>query len=169
MRAKPIFVAACLIFMAFASVGQARQGKPKPVQSEPSNLNGEWILDPDRSKMDREIHDYSLTIVQQESEIRFSKRYWRGKREIKEQATYHTDGRPDVDSRMGINDRLETRWRGKKLVHKITSGLNGSQSFNLQFVTYEEWVISDDRQTLTRTITSEAGNLFSQAVFHRVR
>ena len=169
MHAKPNLAAPCLIFVALASVGQARQGKSKPVQSEPSNLSGEWALDPNRSKLDKEIHDYSLTIVQQESEIRFSKRYWRGKREIKEQATYHTDGRADVDSRMGINDRLETRWRGKKLVRKISSGLNGSQSFNLQFVTYEEWVISDDQQTLTRTITSAAGNLLSQAVFLRVR
>ena len=169
MRAKPIVFAACLIFVTLASVGQARQDKSKPVQSEPSNLSGEWILDPNRSKLGKEIHDYSMTIVQQESEIRFSKRYWRGKREFKEQASYHTDGRPDVDSRMGINDRLETRWRGKKLVHKITTGLNGSQSFNLQFVTYEEWVISDDQQTLTRTITSEAGSQLSQAVFFRVR
>jgi len=169
LRPKPILVMACLVLVALAAVGHAGQDKSKTVQSEPPNLSGEWILDANRSKLDKEVHDYSLTIVHQESEIRFSKRYWRGKREIKEQATYHTDGRADVDSRMGINDRLETRWRGKKLVHKITSGLNGSQSFNLQFVTYEEWVLSDDQQTLTRTNTTEAGSLLARAVFNRVR
>lgn len=169
MRAKPNLIAVCLLFTALAS-GQAQQGKSSPVQTVPTNLNGEWILDPHRSKLDKEIHDFSLTIVQSESEIRFSKRYWRGKREIKEQAIYHTDGRPDIVPKMGINDRFETRWQGKKLVHKVTSGISQNVGFpaNLHFIVYEEWVISDDQQTLSRTMTSEAGSLLSVAVFNRV-
>jgi hypothetical protein len=165
MRAKHILIAVCLLAVVGLSSGQ---NKSKPAQSDPPNLSGEWILDPSRSNMGNEIHDYTLTVVHEGPEIRFAKRYWRGKREIKEESIYHTDGRADIDPKMGTNSRLETRWRGRKLVHKITSGLNGSQSFNLQVVTYEEWVISNDSQMLTRTITTEAGNLLSRAVFNRV-
>ncbi len=165
--ARQFLLLGCLLPLILTP-GHAQDSKSKPAQPGPPNLSGEWSLDPSRSNLEKEIHDYSLTVVQHGSEIHFAKRYWRRKREVKEESTYYTDGRADIDPKMGINSKLETRWRGQKLVHKATTALNLSQSFDHQFVTYEEWTISNDGETLTRTTTTEAGSLLSRAVFKRV-
>ena len=166
---KQFCIAVCLLVIAVAS-GQAQQSKAKPAQPEVPNLGGEWVLDPARSQLDKEIHDFTLTVIQNASEIRFSKRYWRGKREIKEAVVVHTDGRSDVDPGVGINAESETRWQGQRLIRKITSGLSPASGYpvNLKFVTFEEWIISSDQQTLTRTITRDTGERISRAMFSRV-
>jgi hypothetical protein len=151
--------------------GQGQQTKPQTTQPDVPDLSGKWVLDRTRSNLDKEIHDYSLDIIHDASEIRFSKRYWRGKHEIKEEVVVHTDGRFDVDPSLGINGQSETRWRGQNLIRKVTTSLGPANGFpvNLKLVTLEEWTISSDRQTLTRTITRDSGERISKAVFSRIR
>jgi hypothetical protein len=135
------------------------------------DLNGTWILDESRSNLGNEISDYVLTIVHREPEIRMSKRYQRGKRETKEEIVYYTDGRPEPDPRLRPNDPLpETRWRGNKLVRRVVTRPVGSGSLDFQVASYEEWVASQDKQILTRTITITMGSAIiskKKAVFRR--
>jgi hypothetical protein len=163
---------AAIGFLAITiTLGQGQQTKPKTTHPDVPDLSGKWVLDRTRSNLDKEIHDYSLDVIHDASEIRFSKKYWRGKREIKEEVVVHTDGRFDVDPSLGVNGQSETRWRGQNLIRKITTSLGPANGYpvNLKFVTFEEWVISGDRQTLTRTITRDTEERISKAVFSRVR
>lgn len=143
-------------------------------QKTPPDLSGTWVLDTSRSNLGSELKDYTLTIVHREPEIRFSKKYKRGKREIREESVYYTDGRPEFGNNQSVNDPLpETRWRGQKLIRRSVTRAHGS--IDVQFVTYEEWSISADKQTLTRTTETSgpvlSGGIFakSKAVFTRLQ
>jgi hypothetical protein len=166
---KHLIAVACLFLTA--SFGLAH-GEPQ--KTPPPDFTGTWVLVPSKSNVDSEIKDYVLTIVHREPEIRFSKKYKRGKREITEESIYHTDGRPEFATHQSVNDSLpETRWRGQKLVRRTVTRARGS--IQLEFVNYEEWSISPDKQTLTRTISAAgsgpAANLVfkARAVFKRLQ
>ena len=164
---KEIVSALCLLIATTVCVAQSNNQKSR--DGARPDLTGIWVLDESRSNLGSDITDYVLTIVHREPEIKFSKRYKRGKREIKEELTYHTDGRPEFGSLQGFNDpQPETRWQGDKLVRKSVSRPNGGP-LNLESVTYEEWAISPDNQTLTRTMTSTGpgGYVKTKAVFTR--
>jgi len=156
---KRLITVACVFLTA--SFGIAHGGNQK---TPPPNLSGTWVLDPSKSNPGSEVKDYVLTIVHREPEIRFSKKYKRGKREITEESIYHTDGRPEFGIHQGVNDSLpETRWRGQKLVRRTVTRARGS--VQLEFVNYEEWSISPDKQTLTRTISAAGSGLAANLVF----
>src|SRR5882762_4872439 len=109
---KRLIAAPCLLLAA--SLGIAHRDLQKIA---PPNLTGTWLLDNSKSNLGSQVREYVLTIVHREPEIRFSKKYKRGKQEIKEEAVYYTDGRPAFGTHQGVNDPLpETRWRGQKLV-----------------------------------------------------
>ncbi|MDX6289913.1 MAG: hypothetical protein QOH42_1712 [Blastocatellia bacterium] len=158
--------AIAVFLLTAATVCLAQSSKPS-TKVRP-DLSGTWILDGSRSNLGSDITDYVLTIVHREPEIRFSKRYKRGKREIKEESIYHTDGRPEFGPMQGSNDsQPETRWRDNKLVRKSVIGPR-TGPVNFEFVVYEEWAISPDSQTLTRTVTSTGPSVVkSKAVFTR--
>jgi hypothetical protein len=166
---KHLIAVVCL-FLA-TSFGLAHGDSQK---TPPPDLSGTWVLDSSRSNLGSEIKDYVLTVVHREPEIRFSRKYKRGKREIIEESIYHTDGRPEFGAHQGVNDSLpETRWRGQKLVRRTVSRARGS--VDLEIVNYEEWSISPDKQTLTRTMNAAgsglSANVFfkSKAVFKRLQ
>ncbi len=111
----------CLVALLLISAGICFSQSPPKASSSPQerpDLNGEWVMDSTRSKMGKGVHDYFLTIVHRGPEISFSEHYWHGKREVREELIYYTDERADIDPKMGHNDRVETRWVGKKLVHQ---------------------------------------------------
>jgi hypothetical protein len=118
------------------------------------DLSGTWVLDKSRSKIADKVVDYVLTIVHREPEIRITKKYKQGGRDYLEELVYYTDGTPEFNSRTGRRDPEPlTRWRGNKLVRRTTSGPKGIQtSPPLEIVTTEEWELSTDGKTLTRTI-----------------
>jgi len=166
----------CLVAFLLISAGICFSQSPPKASSSPQerpDLNGEWVMDSTLSKMGKEFHDYFLTIVHRGPEISFSEHYWNGKREVREELIYYTDERADIDPKMGHNDRTETRWVGKKLVHQRIGYIKlwflvPPRSDKVEFASREEWSLSDDRQTLTRTITHDRGR-GSKVVFTRVK
>ena len=161
-RLPHLAAASLMLFTPIYSQSLAKS-KHEP---EAPNLNGTWVLDHSRSKLDSEIKDYVLTIVHKEPEIRFARRYKRGKREINENSVYYTDGRPQFIYQS--SQQPDIRWRDKKLVVKTISKPTGGP-VKLEFVTVEEWSVSTDKQTLTRTMTGTGPGVAWQtkAVFVR--
>ena len=164
---KKFLAVQCLLLTVLLSVSFGNTQKKVP-----PDLTGTWILDPAKSNLGSEITDYVLTIAHNEPEIRFSKKFKRGKREISEEAVYYTDGRPQFGDGQTPNGPLpEIRWRGQKLVRRTVTRPRGS--FELEFVNYEEWSLSSDKQTLTRKMTTSGPGLRagvfieSRAVFNR--
>jgi hypothetical protein len=124
------------------------------------DLSGVWRLDGSRSKVDPNVaeitKDYVVTIVQKESEIRMTTSYQKDGRNVIEKSTYYTDGRNEIDLRTGRkDDESTTRWRGNKLVRRITSKILGNVQTYPRFeaITIEEWELSADGKTLTLNLT----------------
>ena len=126
------------------------------------DLSGVWTLDGSRSKVDprlaEKLEDYVLTIVHKEPEIRITRRYQRDGRNVTEESIYYTDGRAEINSRTGRKDYdPKTRWRGNKLVRrsswKVPANIIPETITPLETVTTEEWELSSDGKTLTRTVT----------------
>ena len=144
----------CLVFGV--TVAQTTSGsKTKTIP----DLSGVWALDESRSEIDPRIRnkeeDYALTIVHKEPEIRLTKTYQQYGRKKTEESIYYTDGRPEFHSRTGKNSEPVTRWRGDNLVRKSVTAPYGGRSgiFQVETVTIEEFQLSTDGKTLTRTIT----------------
>lgn len=126
-------------------------GQPQKSDQKP-DFSGTWILDRSRSNIDSTISDVVLTIDHREPSIRMTKQYKRGKKQITEEIEYRTDGKAEFNpSRRPGDPSPETKWRGGKLVRRSVSRPVGSGSLVTEWVTYEEWSLSDDLQTLTRS------------------
>ena len=159
----------CLVFGV--SVAQTTSGsKTKTIP----DLSSGWALDESRSEIDSRLRnkedDYVLTIVHKEPEIRLTKTYQHGSKKT-EESIYYTDGRPEFHSRTGKNSEPVTRWRGDKLVRKSVTAPFGPRmgSFPVETVMIEEFQLSVDGKTLTRTIThSGAFTAKLRYVFTRV-
>ena len=125
------------------------------------DLTGVWTLDESKSKVDTRVadkmQDYVLTIVHKEPEIRITRSYKQDGRDHTEESIYYTDGRPEFNSRTERKDSEPvTRWRGQKLVRRTVAKLTGNmrETFPpLEAATIEEWELSADGRTLTRTVT----------------
>ena len=143
------------LFLALAFCARAQPNKDKP-KSEPPDLSGLWLLDESRSNVGRgkdRISDYSLSVVHREPEIRMTKKYMRGGRHFNEELIYYTDGRPELKGGR-LDSQSVTRWRSGKLVSRSTFAPNGLRTEPpLEIITTEEWELSKDGKTLTRTIT----------------
>lgn len=147
----------------------AHSDDKKSPKKAPPDLSGTWILDEAKSNTgsgkDR-ISGYTLTIVCNGPQIRMSKKFKLGDREIADDVVYYTDGRPEYSSRTGRSDSNPiVRWRGAKLVRISRTGLN-----ELSFVYTEEWQLSKDGQTLIRNTSQTAGSVYiqeSKFIFNR--
>lgn len=143
-----------------ASVCLAQNDGNKSNRKTPPNLSGIWMLDYSRSSLDpatkKKMVEYVLTIVHREPEIRITKKYKKSSREYSEEMVYYTDGRAEFRSPGGLRDPDSvTRWQGNKLVRRSTFGPGRFETFPpLETVTTEEWKLSPDGKTLTRTITN---------------
>ena len=156
------------------SVCLAQSDGSKSNKKTPPDLSGIWMLDYSRSSLDpatkKKMVDYVLTIVHREPEIRIAKKYKMSGREYSEETVYYTDGRPEFTSREGRRDpEPVTRWQGNKLVRRTKSTPHGVQMRPpLEVVTIEEWKLSPDGKTLTRTITN-SGMIMSKVGYVFVR
>jgi hypothetical protein len=142
----------CLFFGLGLCVGQV--GDNSKAKTRP-NLSGVWALDTSRSRLREKVVNYVLTIVHQEPEIKMTKKYKQANRERFDEVIYYTDGRPELNSRKGHRDPEPlTRWRGDKLVRRSRTTPTGfPQTFPpIEIITTEEWELSSDGKTLTRTI-----------------
>lgn len=165
-----VSVALSLLPMTTLCLAQnpASQKQTKPAGPD---LSGVWLLDESRSNVgsgkDR-LSEYSLTIVHHEPQIRMTKKYKRGARQITEELIYYTDGRPELKGGR-LDSQSMTRWRDGKLVNTSRSTPAGVQTNPpLEFISTDEWELSKNGQTLTRTIiTTGAIVLKSRFVFIR--
>jgi hypothetical protein len=172
MRVK-VFLGSISLLLTL-SVCLAQSDGRKSNKKTPPDLSGIWMLDYSRSSLDpamkKKIADYVLTIVHREPEIRISRKYKEGGREHLEERVYYTNGRTELNSRGGIRDPESiTRWQGDKLVRKTTASPRGIRtSPPLEVVTIEEWKLSPDGKTLTRTTTT-SGIIMSRVKYVFVR
>lgn len=156
------------------SVCLAQSNGNKSNKKTPPNLSGIWALDYSRSSLDpamrKKVVDYVLTVDHREPEIRITRKYKEGGREYSEEMVYYTDGRAELSSRAGIRGPEPiTRWQGEKLVRRSTFGPGRFETFPpLETVTTEEWKLSPDGKTLTRTITN-SGMIMSKVKYVFIR
>lgn len=164
-------VIAGLCLLLAGSVCLAQNKRKQSPQTTPPNLTGTWLLDESKSKMSPKLTDYTLVIEHREPEIRMSKKYMLGKKEIRQETVYYTDGRPEIDSQRRTSfPEPEVRWRGQTLVRRSISK-NWGSSLEIETVSYDEWSLSPDNQTLTRTSTTTGTGfkLETKAVFRRAQ
>lgn len=161
-----------MVLLVGLCLGQKQTSHQKP------DFTGTWVLDRSQSNVDSGISDYVLTVIHREPDVRMTKQYKRGKKQITEEIEYHTDGKAEVNpSRRPDDPSPETKWRGTKLGRRSVSrrdplpGLvQGRGSLVVELVTYEEWSLSSDQQTLTRAVEMTMGPSLiakTKAVFKR--
>ena len=154
--------------MGFAALAQV----PQSTAVAPPDFSGKWTIDKSRTNIRSNlsnITDHLLTIEHREPEIRFSTHYKRKNKDVNSELVYYTDGRPGIDPRVAIGDPPpKTMWQDNKLVRILTTAPKGP--FRVQAETREEWVMSADRETLTRITTSSLRDtvLSTRTVFLRV-
>ena len=154
--------------------------RPGPISTERGySTNRESSLD---SEMKKKVVDYVLTIVHREPEIRMAKKYKESGREYSDEIVYYTDGRPEFSTAKGRRSpEPVTRWQGNKLVRTVSARLRDNPSVfarkvpsgpqtspPLEVVTTEEWTLSTDGKTLTRTIAT-SGVVMSRVKYVFVR
>jgi hypothetical protein len=162
-------LAALLIIFA-ATVCEAQKNR-KDAEPKP-DFSGTWILDESQSFVRTDsgrISDYTLTIEHREPEIKMAKRFKVGNKDYSIDTIYYTDGRPEYDSQAKKWDSSpEIKWSGKKLVRRTR--VFAELSARIQIVTDEIWSLSEDGQTLTRSIETYGPGALSQkrkSVFRR--
>jgi len=179
-----VCIGSCLLLLAW-SVCAAQNNASKSKPKVRPDFSGTWVLDKSKSSLDpatkKNVVDYVLTIIHREPEVRMARKYKEGGHEHSEELVYHTDGRPEFITHAGRpGPQVITRWRGDQLVRRSTSapdGLNNMRPDNMrpglerspiEISTKEEWKLSTDGKTLTRTITT-SGVVMSRARYVFVR
>ena len=137
-----IAVTGCLA-QAATREGSNKQAKP--------DLSGTWILDKSKSHQVDADH-FSLVIVHREPEIRITEKSVKDGHEAANQSIHYTDGRSDSDTGKGqLYSKIKIRWRGGTLVRE---NIHTTTGVRFEMVTTEEWNLSKDSKSLTRTIVS---------------
>lgn len=175
MEAKMRRVIAGIGILLLAAICTAQNSREKKDGRAKPNLSGTWKLDEARSTINSgkvKITDYVLIIIHREPEFRMNKRFKQDNKEVSEELIFYTDGRPERSSLGRVDAETITRWWGRKLVKRLTTnrGIN-TVNRNLEFVTTEEWELSDDEKTLTRTIATTGPGMTlikHKYVFNRV-
>jgi len=133
----------------------AQNDKNKPDKEAKPDFSGTWILDKNRS--DWLDHDLTLTIVHRDPEIKITSRSSKSKEQEKtEERIYRTDGKAESSStRVNQDSEQRTLWWGKTLVRRTVNQTTfpGRGARAVKVVTSEEWSLSKDGKTLTRTVT----------------
>jgi hypothetical protein len=168
---------ALLWLVALASVCSAQGGDKKSEGKTPPDLSGTWSLDKKKSDigfgMKAEFADVTLSISQNESEVRMTKKINEGGRETTSESVYRLGGKEAAGG--GGKAQAVSKWSGRKLVTKlpiqISASVPGARASDTGAV--EEWEISKDGRTLTQTVTAQGvPNLLpaskSKIVFNRV-
>ena len=116
-------------------------------KAPPPDLSGTWALVPSQSSFgdkQKDTTDYQVTIIQQEPEIKITAKYKLNGVNQVEEWSYYTDGRPQPTP--GVKDlEIATHWRGRKLYTSF------HLSRPVDTLTEDEWQLSIDGRTLTRT------------------
>jgi len=114
------------------------------------DISGTWGL-PSKSGSHLS-HEIILVISQTEPQIKITERTFRGHGTIRE-LTYYTDSRGETNPSFDVKTMLKsvTKWKGNKLITKFSLPAGRSNNNPVVSERVDEWTISADGQTLTRT------------------
>jgi len=152
-----MFIAAMVCFAQAETQNSNKQGKP--------DLSGTWILDKSKSpKVDAD--KFTLVIVHREPEIRITEKLLKDGRELIKESVHYTDGRSDSDIAKGKDySQVKIKWQGKALVIENAHTTSGTR---FEIVTTEEWKLSNDNQSLTRTVANRQRVSLNETIFPRI-
>ncbi|MGI9107028.1 MAG: hypothetical protein ACR2G4_12365 [Pyrinomonadaceae bacterium] len=148
------------VTVCFAQADMERSTK----HSKP-DLSGTWVLDKSKShKVDAD--HFNLVIVHREPEIRMTEISVKDGRELTNDSVHYTDGRSDSDTAKGIQySKIKIRWRGETLVRE---NIHTTTGVRFEMVTTEEWKVSKDSKSLTRTIVSRQKTSTNETILPRM-
>lgn len=156
-------VMSCLLILLAVTAGFSQGEKTTANKRGKPDLSGTWILDKTRSaKVD---YDLTLNIVHREPEITITRTFVDAAGERKEESVYYTDGRGDaITDNLQHIDKPVTKWRGTTLIRESVHVTRGTK---FEVVTTEQWSLSKDGQTLTRTVTNRQKTSINETILPR--
>jgi hypothetical protein len=172
-------ISLCICLLSFATLCFAGGRDQKSGEKTPPDLSGSWSLDKAKSDvgfgMKAELADVTLVIVQDEHEVKVTKRIKNGGRETTDETVYQIEGGGKTGPGGNRGSQPVSKWSGRKLVTKRAIEINGLTRGGrpVTMETTEEWEISKDGKSLTQTI-SQTGmpnvspSSRSKFVFNRV-
>jgi hypothetical protein len=149
-----MFISATVCFAQTESPGSNKQTKP--------DLSGTWILDKSKSpKVDAD--KFTLVIVHRGPEIKITEKLSKDGRELVKETVHYTDGRSDSYVAKGKDySQVKISWQGKALVIENTHTTTGTR---FEIVTREEWKLSNDNKSLTRTVANRQRVSLNETIF----
>ncbi len=153
------------LLLAVTTCVAQNEGGRSDKQTKP-DLSGRWVLD--KSRSDKVEHDLTLNIFHLEPEIRITKSFVEDGRARIEESVYYTDGRLEpTTGEMALEYIFKpvTKWRGKTLVREFIHVTKGTK---FEIVTTEEWKLSKDGGTLTRTVVNRQNISTNVTIFPRL-
>jgi hypothetical protein len=145
------------------------------------DFSGTWMLDKERSKLSeayplRKGGDQTLTITQQEPEVKIAQKSVLPGRERTREFVYYTDGRGESNSNWysyevdsvgstaapeyGGEDKIrsKTTWEGNKIVSRYRTYVATRRTGMMIVDGIEFWSLSKDSLTLTHTTVLSSGS-----------
>jgi hypothetical protein len=152
-----MFIAVTVCFAQAETQSANKQAKP--------DLSGTWILDKAKSpKVDAD--KFTLVIVHREPEVRITEKLLKDGRELIKESVHYTDGRSDTYVTKGEHyTKIKIKWQGKALVVENTHTTFGMK---LEIVTTEEWKVSNDNKSLTRTVANRQRVSMNETIIPRI-
>jgi hypothetical protein len=143
---RKVLIGLWVLIAATACFAQAETERANK-QTEP-DLSGTWVLD--KSKSEKVAADrFTLVIVQFGPEIKITEKSVKDGRETINEIIYYTDGRSDSDTTEGDRyQKITVRWKGNTLIRENNYTTTGTR---FEMVSTEEWKLSKDKKSLTRT------------------
>lgn len=150
-------------------------------RSDRPDFSGTWVLDKDKSKLAdadplRKGGDQTLTITQQEPEVKIVQKSVLPGRERTREFVYYTDGRGESNANRhsyevysvgsaakpesGGEDKIrsKTTWEGNKIVSRYRTYVATRRTGMMIVDGIEFWSLSKDSNTLTHTTVLSSGS-----------
>lgn len=152
-----LFIAATTCFAQAEIERSNKQARP--------DLSGTWVLDKSKSPaVDADL--FTLVIVHREPEVRITEKLLKDGRELKKESVHYTDGRSDSSVTKGQHySKTKIKWQGKTLV---IENIHTSFGVRLEIVTTEEWKLSKDNNSLTRTVLNRQKISMNETIIPRI-
>lgn len=152
-----LLIAATTCFAQTETERSNKQWKP--------DLSGTWLLDKSKSR-EVDADHFTLVIVHLEPEIRITEKLEKDGRRWTKELVHYTDGRSDTNIEQGEHySKTKIRWQGNTLVREQ---LHTSFGVKFEMVTTEEWKLSKDNKSLTRTIVNRQKISMNETIIPRL-
>jgi hypothetical protein len=155
---KRILISLCILSSTTLCPGQiARNGASS---AKNPDLSGTWTLDISKSELGqprRELvyDDLPLIILQNDLDLKITRKVVKNKKERFQELIYYTDGRGESNPGIDSNDTIKskTKWAGDILISESVHRVVGAGAV-ISFETTDRWQLSDNGQTLVYTRSS---------------